>query len=250
MGPRGCAFTLGPTPLRYPGRIRPETWSTPRSHVRPTCGCRAPLAGIGWPEMSTTSGPEPSLPGVAGDAAVAALVAAMESAPAAIYCLTAAAEPVWANARARALGTQRGELPHIDGRAVADVVDDVLRTGRPETLCGALGEQGTSATVIVRPMRVGDGPGVLVVLEPDDVDDRHVAVAQVVRGPRGAGSALAAPAVAADAARPAALGQLPPGLLGAGGRRGLVRRGAARRAAGSPSWSATPWGTACPPPAR
>src|SRR5215207_11618164 len=118
--------------------------------------------------MSASPGPEPSVPDVSGDAAVVALVTAMESAPAAIYCLTAAAEPVWANARARALGTTRGALPHIDGRSVADVVDDVLRTGRPETLCGPLGEHGTSATVMARPMRVGDGPGVLVVLEPDD----------------------------------------------------------------------------------
>ncbi|TFV85640.1 SpoIIE family protein phosphatase [Blastococcus sp. CT_GayMR16] len=118
--------------------------------------------------MSTTPGSEPSLPGPAGDAAAAALVTAMESAPAAIYCLTSAAEPVWANARARQLGTDRSGFPFVDGRSVAEVVDDVLRTGRPETLCGPLGEPGTSATVIARPMRVAGGPGVLLVLEPDD----------------------------------------------------------------------------------
>lgn len=117
--------------------------------------------------MSSTSGPEPSLPGPAGDAAVAALVTALESAPAAIYCLTAAAEPVWANARARALGTERNALPLIDGRSVDDIVDSVLRTGLPETLCGPFGDEGTAATVVARPMRVDNGPGVLLVLEPD-----------------------------------------------------------------------------------
>ena len=118
--------------------------------------------------MSPSRVPEPSVPGFTGQEAVSALVAAMESAPAAIYCLTAAAEPVWANARARTLGTNRATFPLIDGRSVADVVDEVLRTGRPETLSGSLGEQGVSGTVIARPMRVAEGPGVLLVLETDD----------------------------------------------------------------------------------
>jgi anti-anti-sigma factor len=121
--------------------------------------------------MNVTPGPEPFTAGPGGDEAVAALVAAMESAPAAIYCLSTAAEPVWANARARSLGTDRDQFPLIDGRSVADVVDDVLRTGRPETVHGPLGERGTAATVIVRPMRVAGGPGALVVLEPDDATD-------------------------------------------------------------------------------
>ncbi|HVD29114.1 MAG TPA: SpoIIE family protein phosphatase, partial [Mycobacteriales bacterium] len=93
---------------------------------------------------------------------------ALESAPAAIYCLSSAAEPVWANAQARALGTDRSALPHVDGRSVADLVDDVLRTGRPETLRGPLGDHGAPASVVARPMRVEGGPGVLLVLEPDD----------------------------------------------------------------------------------
>jgi anti-anti-sigma factor len=118
--------------------------------------------------MSATPGFEPPAPGPAGDTAVAALVAALESAPAAIYCLSAEAETVWANARARALGTDRHELPFIDGRSLADVVDYALRTGRPETVSGPLGDHGTTATAIVRPMRVSGGRGVLVVLEPDD----------------------------------------------------------------------------------
>jgi anti-anti-sigma factor len=93
----------------------------------------------------------------------------MESAPEAIYCLAASAtHPVWANARARALGTSRAELPLVDGRPLADLVDDVLRTGRPETMSGPLGTDGPPATVVVRPMRVAGEPGVLLVLDTDD----------------------------------------------------------------------------------
>jgi anti-sigma regulatory factor (Ser/Thr protein kinase) len=102
------------------------------------------------------------------------LVAAMESAPEAIFCLTAsAAHPVWANARARALGTSRAELPRVDGRSIADLVDDVLRTGRPETLSGTLGTDGPPATVVLRPMRVAGEPGVLLVLgaEPGEAGE-------------------------------------------------------------------------------
>src|SRR5215212_634366 len=115
----------------------------------------------------------PPSPGPGGDVgaqgldrAAAVLVAAMESAPSAIYCLAAAREaPVWANARARSLGVEAADLPVVDGRQVADVVDAVLRTGRTETVCGRLGSDGSSATVVVRPMRVAGGPGALLVLE-------------------------------------------------------------------------------------
>jgi anti-anti-sigma factor len=97
------------------------------------------------------------------------LLDAMESAPAAIYCLTAPdGEPVWANARARSLGVGVGSLPVVDGRPVADVVDAVLRTGRPETVRGPLGSDGPSTTVVVRPMRVAGGPGALLVVESED----------------------------------------------------------------------------------
>ncbi|HEX2072666.1 MAG TPA: SpoIIE family protein phosphatase [Geodermatophilus sp.] len=90
----------------------------------------------------------------------------MESAPAAIYCLAGAQlQPVWANARARALGTRRGDLPTVDGRRVADLADVVLRTGRPETMCGSLGSDGPLATVVLQPLRVEGEPGVLLVLE-------------------------------------------------------------------------------------
>jgi anti-anti-sigma factor len=93
----------------------------------------------------------------------------METAPAAIYVLSAAAaEPVWANARARDLGTKRDQLPVVNGRRVTDVLDEVLRTGRPETICGPLGPGGPAAAVMVRPMRVAGGPGVLLVVESED----------------------------------------------------------------------------------
>ncbi|TFV65593.1 UNVERIFIED_ORG: STAS domain-containing protein [Bacillus sp. AZ43] len=96
------------------------------------------------------------------------MVAALETAPAAVYVLSAASEaPVWANARARDLGTGRDALPVVDGRPVAELLDSVLRTGRPETVCGALGRGGPAATVLVRPMRVADAPGALLVLESE-----------------------------------------------------------------------------------
>jgi hypothetical protein len=51
----------------------------------------------------------------------------METAPAAMYVLSASSDaPVWANARARALGTARDELPVVDGRPVAEVLAAVL----------------------------------------------------------------------------------------------------------------------------
>jgi hypothetical protein len=120
--------------------------------------------------MSASTGPEPSTPGPAGEEAVSALVAALDSAPAAVYFLTSAADPVWANARARTLGTARSALPLVAGRSIADVVEEVLSSGRSETICGALGDHGRAATAIVRPMRLAGGPGVLLVLELDGAE--------------------------------------------------------------------------------
>jgi serine phosphatase RsbU (regulator of sigma subunit)/anti-sigma regulatory factor (Ser/Thr protein kinase)/anti-anti-sigma regulatory factor len=95
----------------------------------------------------------------------------MEGAPTAIYCLAASSEqPLWANARARALGTDRGALPFVDGRPVADLVETVLRTGRPATVCGPLGADGPPATVVVRPLRVAGGAGALLLLESDGAE--------------------------------------------------------------------------------
>jgi anti-anti-sigma factor len=118
--------------------------------------------------MSANPGSLPPASGPAGDAGAAVLVAAMEGAPAAIYCLAAGdREPVWANARARSLGTTPAQLPVVDGRPVSDLVDSVLRTGQPETVRGLLGTDGSSATVVVQPMRVAGGPGALLVLESE-----------------------------------------------------------------------------------
>jgi anti-anti-sigma factor len=119
--------------------------------------------------MTATPGSLPPLPRTSGDEGTAALIAAMETAPAAIYVLSAAVtEPLWANARARDLGTRREDLPLVDGRRVADVLETVLRSGQPETVSGPLGHGGPAATVMVRPLRVADGPGALLVLESED----------------------------------------------------------------------------------
>ncbi|MET0765829.1 MAG: SpoIIE family protein phosphatase [Blastococcus sp.] len=103
--------------------------------------------------------------------AAGVLVTAMETAPAAIYCLTAGDRaPVWANARARSLGAGVGDLPSVDGRSVADLIDSVVRTGRPETVAGPLGPGGPATTVVVRPMNVAGSPGALLLLEFQDAD--------------------------------------------------------------------------------
>src|SRR5947199_114316 len=72
---------------------------------------------------------------------------------------------------ARRAATGRGPVrprPDLDGRPLADVVDTVLRTATAETVSGTVGATGPDATVLVRPMRVDGGPGVLVILETDD----------------------------------------------------------------------------------
>jgi anti-anti-sigma factor len=152
----------------------------------------------------------------------------MESAPAAIYCLGAAAEPVWANARARALRTDRNTFPLIDGRSVADVVDGVLRTGRPETLRGPLGDHGTPATVVARPMPVAGGPGVLLVLEPGE----------------GATDTSLWPRLRADLVEQAQLSLLPPSLPMLPDLRlsGSYHRASSARAAGGDWYDAVPLG--------
>jgi anti-sigma regulatory factor (Ser/Thr protein kinase) len=119
--------------------------------------------------MTSSPDSRPPLPATTADEGARALVAAMETAPAAIYVLSATStEPVWANARARALGAHRDRLPVVDGRPLTDVLTTVLRTGQPETVCGRLGTGGPTATATVRPLRVEDGPGVLLVVESED----------------------------------------------------------------------------------
>ena len=77
------------------------------------------------------------------------LISALETAPAAIYCVGPAG-PVWANARARGHGPV---FPVVAGRPVSELVDQVLRTGQPETLTGPLGAEGPATSVVVRPCR-------------------------------------------------------------------------------------------------
>src|SRR3954471_14249283 len=118
--------------------------------------------------MTSSPDSRPPLPATTADEGVRALVAAMETAPAAIYVLSATStEPVWANARARALGAHRDRLPVGGARPLTDVLTTVLRTGQPETVW-RLGTGGPTATATVRPLRVEDGPGVLLVVESED----------------------------------------------------------------------------------
>src|SRR5215218_1796498 len=119
-------------------------------------------------EMSTSPSSLPPPPTDLGDEGSAVLIRALETAPTAIYCLSSeAADPVWANARARARGTV---LPVVGGRSVADLVNRVLRTGAPETVSGPIGTDGPMATVVVRPLQVAGKPGALLVLEGDGSD--------------------------------------------------------------------------------
>ncbi|WP_448628074.1 SpoIIE family protein phosphatase [Geodermatophilus sp. URMC 64] len=93
----------------------------------------------------------------------------MESAPAGIWFIAGAGgEPVWANARARALGSRPGELPVVGGHRVADLVASALRTGRPESVHGPVGDGGPVASAVVRPLPTAGGTGVLLIVEPQD----------------------------------------------------------------------------------
>ena len=103
-----------------------------------------------------------------GDVGTAVLIEAMEAAPAGIWYLTGDAEPVWANARARAFGWRSEQLPVIGGHRVSELVASALRTGRPASVHGALGEEGPFASAVVRPLRTAGGTGVLLVVEPEE----------------------------------------------------------------------------------
>src|SRR3954453_4914450 len=105
-----------------------------------------------------------------GDVGTAVLVEALEAAPAGLWYLTGDAEPVWANARARAFGTRPEELPAIGGHRVSELVATALRTGRPASLHGALGDDGPMASAVVRPLRSPGGLGVLLVIEPEEAE--------------------------------------------------------------------------------
>jgi anti-anti-sigma factor len=179
--------------------------------------------------MSTGPSSLPPRPSPGGDAGSAALAEAMETAPSAMYCLSAAApEPVWGNARARALGTTLDELPAVGGRPVADLVDAVLRTGRPETVFGGIGSDGPSATVVVRPMRVAGGPGALLILESEE------AAGDTSPWPKGA-----------DVVEQAQLSLLPPSLPMLPDLRlsGSYHRATSPEAAGGDWYDAVPLGS-------
>ena len=147
-------------------------------------------------------------------------------------------------------GSGAGDLPVVDGRPVADLVDAVLRTGRAETVRGPAGQR--------RP--VGDGR------RPAHARRRRPGrpARPRVRGRRDRRLDLAqAPP---DVVEQAQLSLLPPSLpllpdvrlsgsyhraaVGRRRRRRLVRRRRRWAAAGSPWWSATPSATACRRPAR
>src|SRR4051812_42496439 len=117
--------------------------------------------------MSASPDAVPPTP-LAGDVGTALLVEAMEAAPAGIWYLTGDAEPVWANARARAFGTHPEELPVVGGHRVAELVATALRTGRPASVHGAIGDDGPFASAVVRPLRTAGGTGVLLVVEPEE----------------------------------------------------------------------------------
>ncbi|WP_369258894.1 SpoIIE family protein phosphatase [Geodermatophilus amargosae] len=134
--------------------------------------------------MNASQGSLPTGPGHVEDEGQAALLAALEHAPSALW-FVAGADPrtLWANARARALGPTPDDLPVVGGRSVADVVAAVLRTGRPEVLSGVVTGDGPPVTVTVRPLAAGGAPGAVLVLESgaDEV---------AARGPDGAGDVV------------------------------------------------------------
>jgi anti-anti-sigma factor len=102
------------------------------------------------------------------DVGTAVLIEAMEAAPAGIWYLSGDAAPIWANARARAFGSRPDELPVVGGHRVSDLVATALRTGRPASVHGAIGEEGPFVSAVVRPLQTAAGSGVLLVVEPEE----------------------------------------------------------------------------------
>src|SRR5918997_2788660 len=122
-------------------------------------------------QQSPPSGPVP-----VDDAGGAALVAAMETASAAVWCLAGPdLEPVWANARARAIGTAPGDLAPVVGSRVVELAGSVARSGRAETVHGDPGPDGLAATVVLQPLQVQGRPGVLLVVQTDAAECGHAA---------------------------------------------------------------------------
>ncbi|RZU32037.1 SpoIIE family protein phosphatase [Blastococcus saxobsidens] len=127
--------------------------------------------------MSTVPGSLPPAPDGALDEGSAVLVRALESAPQAIFCLQVSSpEPLWLNARARELRGEGPALPEVAGRPLGELVETAVRSGRAETLFGALGRGGPTTAATARPMTVGGEPGAIVVVEvvgAEGADDLH-----------------------------------------------------------------------------
>ena len=124
--------------------------------------------------MNASQQSPPSGPAPVDDAGGAALVAAMETASAAIWCLAGPAlEPVWANARARAVGTAPGDLASVAGSRVTELAGSVARSGRAETVHGDPGPDGRAPTVVLQPLQVQGRPGVLLVVQADAAECGH-----------------------------------------------------------------------------
>jgi anti-anti-sigma factor len=116
--------------------------------------------------MTTAQEGSPPVPGLAdGGDGSSALVAALESAAAAVVLLAPGPRPVWANARARALGTAPEDLPVVGGRPLLELVEAVLRGGPADVVSGAVAPGGATATATVRPVPVAGGSGALLVLD-------------------------------------------------------------------------------------
>ncbi|MGR6964864.1 SpoIIE family protein phosphatase [Geodermatophilus sp. URMC 61] len=118
--------------------------------------------------MNTSQESPPSGPAPVDDAGGAALVAALEASSTAIWCLAGPGlQPVWANARARGMGTAPGDLAAVAGRRVAELAGEVAHSGHAETLHGAPDPDGRAATVVLQPLEVHGQPGVLVLVEDE-----------------------------------------------------------------------------------
>lgn len=120
--------------------------------------------------MSTDQGDLSTPPHASAAEGAAALLAGMEAAPAAIWCVGDGGRTVWANASARRLGTDLALLPPVQGRTVDAVVAEVRATGRAETMHGPLGPDGPSVTVVVRALSVAGEAGAMAIIEHDDPD--------------------------------------------------------------------------------
>src|SRR3712207_2432715 len=159
----------------YPGAGSRQT----PGHTAGGRGCRGLWAAVRWPGMNTSQESPTSGPAPVDDAGSAALVAALETSSTAIWCLAGPGlAPVWANARARDLGTATGDLAAVTGHRVAELAGEVARSGHAEPVHGAPDPDGRAATVVLQPLQVHGQPGVLVLVEADHTDCQHVAVAE------------------------------------------------------------------------